>query len=138
MNSIYYFGVDTSKKFLNFYNNGKVFDHNNYIYDGYPPNMKPGTILEYYPNKNDLYSDDIYIYNKIINHIAEYLFDKKTYPILRASGNSVIDDWCLHRYMRYILTYKIYNCSNTMFLDILNAQSLSDMENIYNLLNKII
>lgn len=139
MNLLYYFGIDYSKQFLNFYTNGKLC--NNFIL-GYPPNMDPNCPIEYYPKKYDSY-DDIYIYNKIINHIADLLFKKNNiyglcYPLLRSTGNCTLDDWCLHRYMRYILTYEMRIYIHPIFLDILNSRSLKDMEFNYNILCNII
>jgi len=142
MNSIYKYGYDTSYKLLDFYIDGSIFNNSN-IYDGYPPNMKPNTLIEYYPKNHDLLYDDCYIYNKIIHHIADVLFNSSknynlNYPLLRASGNSIIDDWCLHRFMRYKLTYETDNYINPVFLDILNSNSLIEMEKYYNKFSKII
>lgn len=131
----YKFGYDTSNKLLGFYINNTLCSKDN-IYDGYPPNMAPNTLIEYYPKYYDSY-DDVYIYNKIIHHIADILFksnkyDNLYYPLLRASDNSIINDWCLHRYMRYILTYESKQYVNSIVLKILNATSIIEMEKSYN------
>jgi hypothetical protein len=137
MNFIYYFGIDTSKQFFNFYTNGESCNKKNFLI-GYPPNMEPHCPIEYYPKNYDSYND-IYIYNKIIHHIADLLLNKNNihglnYPILRATGDSILDDWCLHRYMRYKLTYDMKLFVHPIFLDILNSQSLIDMEKKYDIL----
>jgi hypothetical protein len=141
MSNIYKFGFDTSYKLFDFYMDGTLCDKNN-IYDGYPPNMAPDSIIEYYPKNNDS-CDDIYIYNKIIHHIADVIFKSNknynfNYPLLRCSGNNIIDDWCLHRYMRYILTYETNKYINSIFLETLNAQSIIEMDNLYNKLTSIL
>lgn len=137
MNFLYYFGIDTSKQFLNFYTNGETCNKKSFLI-GYPPNMAPNTQIEYYPKNYDSY-EDIYIYNKIINHISDILLKKNNinglyYPILKSTGNSILDDWCLHRYLRYKLTYDIKYPVHPIFLDILNSKSLIDMEKNYNIL----
>ena len=138
MDLMYYYGIDTSKNFFNFYTNGKIC--NNFI-SGYPPNMAPNCPIEYYPKEYDSY-DNIYEYNKIINHIADILLKKNIYglyyPILRSTGNCILDDWCLHRYMRYKLTYEMIIYIHPIFLDILNSKSLKDMEFNYNILCNMI
>ena len=142
MDNIYKFGYDTSYKLLDFYIDGSLCNKND-IYNGYPPNMAPNTSIEYYPKNYDFLYNDGYIYNKIIHHIADVLFrsDKiynLKYPLLRASGNSIIDDWCLHRFMRYKLTYEIDKFINPIFLEILNSKSIIEMEKLYNKFSNII
>ena len=136
MSDKYKFGYDTTHKLFDFYMDGNIYETDN-IYDGYPPNMAPYTLIEYYPKYNNIYNDDIYIYNKIIHHIADIIFKSTknynfNYPLLRSSGDSVIDDWCVHRYMRYILTYETNNYINPIFLQTLNAQSIIEMDTLYN------
>jgi hypothetical protein len=134
MSYIYQFGIDKSRNFIDYYTNGNVCLKN--TFDGYPPNMAPNCPLEYYPIYSDSYSDDIYIYINIINHIMDLLVKISnnyiTYPVLRSTGDNVIDTWCLHRYLRYKLTYDIIKYIHPIFLDMLNAQSLEDMKQIYN------
>lgn len=142
MCSVYKFGYDTSHKLFDFYIDGSLCDKDD-ICDGYPPNMAPNTLIEYYPIYSDIYDDDIYIYNKIIHHIADIIFKSNKdynfhYPLLRSSGNSVIDDWCLHRYMRYILTYETHKYINSIFLETLNAPNIIEMEKSYNKLSFIL
>ncbi len=140
MSDIYKFGYDTSYKLFNFYMDGSLCNTDNL--DGYPPNMGPNIPIEYYPKYNDSY-DDIYMYNKIIHHIAGVIFKSNknynfSYPLLRGSGNSIIDDWCLHRYIRYILTYETNKYINSIFLEILNSTSIIEMEKSYNKFSNIL
>ena len=142
MSNIYKFGYDTSYKLLDFYIDGSLCNNSN-INTGYPPKMGPNILIEYYPKYHDTLYDDVYIYNKIIHHIADVIFKSSEYynlhyPNLRASGDTIIDDWCLHRYMRYKLTYDIEHYINPIFLEILNAKSLIDMEKSYNKFSNII
>lgn len=139
---IYRYGCDYSHKLLNFNIDGSLCNKYD-INSGYPPNMEPNTSIECYPKYHDSLNDEPYIYNRIIHHIADILFKPNKYydiqyPILRASGDSIIDDWCLHRYLRYILTYNIKQYVNRIFLEILNASSIIEMEKLYNNLFNII
>ena len=140
MSSIYQFGIDKSNKFLDYYTNGNLCLKN--TYDGYPPNMAPNCPLEYYPKYYNPNSDDIYIYINIINHIMDLLVQISNnyiiYPIFRSTGDCVIDTWCLHRYLRYKLTYDKIKYIHPIFLYMLNAQSLEEMEQIYNIFCEMI